>query len=73
MNSFTTLFKKSISIVFRDQETFWTLFLLMNGVNIVITITFHVLGYNISNQQDLQRMMQEITPYLVFMISSTIF
>lgn len=59
--------------MFRDQETFWTLFLLTNGVLILMTGIFYVWGYNISNPDDLQQMAEAVTPYIIFVVSSVIF
>lgn len=72
MKSFPQLLKSAWSIVFRDQKTFWTLFLLTNGVGIITGGIFYILWYNMSNQADMQRMMAEVTPYVVFMLTTTI-
>ena len=43
MKNFSQLLSQAWSTVFRDQKTFWTLFLLMNGIGIILMLLFYVL------------------------------
>lgn len=73
MKSFSQHLSHAWQTVFRDQETFWTLFLLTNGVGIILMIIFYALWYDVSAWVDTQTAPQEILPYGIFIASTTLF
>lgn len=72
MKSFSQLLSQAWWTVFRDQKTFWTLFLLANGAGIMVMVIFYALGYDVSDWVNWKPIRQESIPYGIFMAATTI-
>lgn len=69
MKKFSQLLSRSWQTVFRDQKTFWTLFLLSNGTGIILMIIFYTLWYSTLdwiNSGLVAR--EEYVEYMIFMV-----
>lgn len=73
MKSFSQHLSHAWQTVFRDKETFWTLFLLTNGPTIILILTFWALGYDVSSWFESQTMITEVLPYAIFIMATVIF
>lgn len=73
MKNFSHLLSHAWSTVFRDQKTFWTLFLLLNGVGIILMIIFYLLWYNSPEwMNSVQVNSQERMPFALYIVASTL-